>query len=134
MVAARRPSSAPSDSRVGASESVPALVRSLVGYALRAIRRAGGKKDCLTVQVALVLEWVLQLVGSQAATITTEEPMVPILVPASLANTVMSNIESWQTHRAAQAQVGKPVHFASMASVMACDLSGDTGRRKQELE
>ena len=47
------------------------------------------------------------------------EVHVPLLVPASMAQLVADNVQSWKLHAAAQAELGSPVHFAPVATLKA---------------
>lgn len=114
-------------------EQACAAAASLLGFAKRKV--GCWAKQCNTWrirQLMAVLEFALYVCRYDAGGDDGGLEEVPILVPAFLAQTVCANLQSWAIHAAAQGEIGQTVHYAPMATNLAC--SADVARRQRELK
>ena len=101
-------------------EASLAVAASIVGYAMRAVKRAAGRSAC-EVQVQQLLE-VLKVVlhlTQHPSGLHPDEVYVPILVPARLAAVAAANVESWRSHAGDIDLLGRSVHTAAYAASQA---------------
>ena len=103
------------------SSAVAATLASQIGFAIRNVRKIYKGQSCPQAieQALAAFGFGLQSLRHDLSCEDVHEPVVPVLVPLSLAETTLRNVQSWAMHQDDVNVVGHPVHFASVAALAA---------------
>lgn len=101
--------------------AIAATLASQIGFAVRNVRKFYKGQSCPQAieQTLAAFGFGLQSLRRESSCEEFLEPMVPVLVPLSLAETILQNVQSWAMHQDDVNVVGHPVHYASVAALAA---------------